>query len=93
MTTDLCRQTPSALGEIVETYQKRGEEYAKILVKHFHLELPLVVLEDAHLGDQIQMDMEVAVKSARLLDSPGFHDERSRDDRCSTPCASEPKPF
>jgi hypothetical protein len=73
MTTTLCRQIPSALGELVETYQKDGEEFAKIVMKNLHLELPLVLLEDAHLGDHIHLDLEIGVKIARILSSSGPH--------------------
>jgi hypothetical protein len=84
MTTDeIRRHYPSIVGEVVETYQKDGEQFAKIVLRNCHIELPLTMLDDAHLGDKISLQADVVVSGARIIPHTGLNGDVYFTEECT----------
>lgn len=50
-------------GEVIETYATEGRAVAKILLKTCSIEIPLMRQADIHLGDCVEIDVEIRVNS------------------------------
>lgn len=69
---------PPVTGEVVEIYQKSGVATAKIAIRMCHIEVPMELLDDPHLGDRISFDAEVKLIHLVTLYSNGFHSAGER---------------
>jgi hypothetical protein len=72
ITQELCIK-----GELAETYEGPGLPVGRIHINSAQLDVPMCVLNDAHLGDEIVLEVAVVVK--RVLshaghDGGGHHD-------------------
>jgi hypothetical protein len=54
---DLCVR-----GELAETYEGPGSPIARVQVNSVQLDVPMDFLNDAHLGDEVVLEVTVAVK-------------------------------
>jgi len=50
-------------GEVIETYASDRHAVAKILLKTCSIEIPLMRNTDLHLGDCVEIDAEIRLKS------------------------------
>jgi hypothetical protein len=70
VTQDLCIR-----GELAETYEGPGLPIARIHVNSVQLDVPMDFLSDAHLGDEVVLEVTVGVK--RIVSyagrAPGGH--------------------
>jgi hypothetical protein len=62
-----------AIGEVVEVYQKAGVAMAKIALRLCHIEVPMDLLDEAHLGDKILLEADVSLNRIEALYTNGFH--------------------
>jgi hypothetical protein len=69
---------PPVTGEVVEIYQKSGVATAKIAVRMCHIEVPMELLDDPHLGDKIFFDADVKLRHIVTPFSNGFHSTGER---------------
>ncbi len=49
-------------GEVVEVLEKEGEPLAKIMFKTCHIYVPMDAILDAHLGDTVTIEADIAVR-------------------------------
>jgi hypothetical protein len=70
---------PPVIGEVVEVYQKSGVATAKIALRMCHIEVPMELLDDPHLGDKILFDADVRLRHVESLYSNGFHTAKEQD--------------
>ena len=62
MLTHLTQNRLVLAGEIVETYEKEGKRIAKVALKSCHIDIPLDVLPDLHLGDTVALEADITIK-------------------------------
>ncbi len=56
-------QALSLLGEVVEIFEKEGEKQARISVLTLNIiDVSGESLKDAHLGDRVRMDAQLAIE-------------------------------
>jgi hypothetical protein len=48
-------------GEVVETFEKDGRRFARIVLKPGCIEACIDTLEETHLGDQVLVDLDITV--------------------------------
>ena len=60
-------------GELVETYEGHGNRVARIYLTQFQLDMPMQLLPEAHLGDQVILDATITVNSV----SPSLHQKNA----------------
>jgi hypothetical protein len=53
------------LGEVVETFERKGQKLAKVSLKSWSLEMAIEPTEELHLGDSIAI--EVCVTGKRVM--------------------------
>jgi hypothetical protein len=58
VTQELCLR-----GEITEMFEGHGRQVARIYLNSLHLDLPMEMLGDAHLGDELLLEAKIVVKS------------------------------
>lgn len=63
------------VGEVVETFERDGTAVAKISTPPLHLEVPLEALDGAHLGDRVNLGVEISIKT--IIPSSNVHDDDS----------------
>jgi len=51
----------SISGEIVELFEEEGKNIAKIQLKPHFIEIHINHRKDYHLGDQVQLDIEITI--------------------------------
>lgn len=68
---------PPVTGEVVEVYQKSGQKSgvatAIIAIRMCHIEMPMELLDDPHLGDKIRFDADLTLRHVETLYSNGYH--------------------
>ncbi len=69
MTADEQNTRVELSGEIVETFEKNGARYAKIVLKPCHLELTLDAVTDLHLGDEVAVEASITIECVRPAQS------------------------
>jgi hypothetical protein len=57
--------TVELTGEIVETFEKSGSRFAKVVLRPCHLEVVLDASTDIHLGDAVTVDATLAIARVR----------------------------
>ena len=55
--------TGSLTGEVVEIFERDGEQIATILFRSIQLEVPMQTLDAAHLGDIVSVDALISIKN------------------------------
>jgi len=73
MPHDLSISLPPIIGQVVEIYNDEARSTAKIALKGCHIELPLSLLDDAHLDDEIRLDIVVTADRIRTVHTNGLH--------------------
>jgi len=48
-------------GEVIETFEREGKQIAKISLRTCHIEVPMDLVDAAHLGDTVRLSVVVAV--------------------------------
>jgi hypothetical protein len=48
-------------GEVVETFEREGKKIAKISLRMCHIEVPMDVVDAAHLGDTVHLSAVIPV--------------------------------
>lgn len=48
-------------GEVVETFERQGKQVAKISLRMCHIEVPMDLVDAAHLGDTVRLSVVVSV--------------------------------
>lgn len=59
------------VGEVVEVCKKELSSSAKIALRLFHIEIPLEILEDPHLGDHVRLEIDMNVRYSGSLQGTG----------------------
>ena len=67
MTRSDLAYIPPMTGEVVEVYQKSGVATAKIALRLCHIEVPMGLLDDPHLGDTIRFDADVKLRNVETI--------------------------
>ena len=62
MLTNTTQNRLILAGEIIEMFEKEGKIIAKVALKSCHVDIPLDVLPDLHLGDTVTLEADIAVK-------------------------------
>jgi hypothetical protein len=68
-------QIHPVIGEVVEVYQKAGVPIAKVALRMCRIEIPMEMLDDAHLGDRILLEGELSLNHIESLYTSGPHTE------------------
>lgn len=66
MTNPPIERTLTLRGEIVETFEKKGVRLVKVSFPSLHVELPMEMLEAAHLGDRVIISGSLVLQSVEL---------------------------
>lgn len=53
----------SLTGEVVEIFEREGIQLAKISCRPVHLELPMAMLDAAHLGDTVHLEGIISIQN------------------------------
>jgi len=64
---------PPIIGQVVEIYDNEGRSTAKIALKVCHIELPLSLLDDAHLDDEVRLDLLLTSDRIRTVHTNGLN--------------------
>jgi hypothetical protein len=75
MAPTITSYMPPAVGEVVEVIRDGLSYTARIALKSCYIEVPMGMLDDAHLGDKIVLDADVTLRNVQAL-SGGSHLER-----------------
>jgi len=59
----ITTQQVSLRGELVETYEGHGNRVARIYLSQVQIDMPMQLLPEAHLGDQVILDATITVNS------------------------------
>ena len=63
---------PPIVGKVVEIYDDKGRTTAKIALRVCHIELPLSLLDDAHLDDEVRLDVLLTSDRIRTVHTNGL---------------------
>lgn len=62
---------PPIVGQVVEIYPKGKTSTVKIALKVCHIEIPLHLLDDPHLGDEVLLNLGVEIQRLRTIHTNG----------------------
>jgi len=63
---------PPIVGQVVEIYDDEGRSTAKIALRACHIELPLSLLDEAHLDDEVRLDLLLRSDRIRTVHTNGL---------------------
>jgi hypothetical protein len=61
MRTTGTRHTVLLTGEVVETFERDGQQIAKLSLRSFHMEVPIDLVHAAHLGDRVHLAVTISI--------------------------------
>lgn len=69
MAPTITSYMPPAVGEVIEVIRDGNTSTARIALKTCYIEVPMGILDDAHLGDKMVLDADVTLRTIHALSS------------------------
>jgi hypothetical protein len=65
MTTHTIQSHLEFSGEVIETFERDGKRIAKVSLKSCHIDVPIDLIPDVHLGDTLVLEADVTVQQVK----------------------------